>query len=168
MNVWTPLYIFADRFDVPGLRELIISRVWQHFVPDAYCMTYVDIALAFRSLPISSPLCRLYMDICSTTWDAASDQKCPIEQKLRAKVPPSFFFVLAAKLQEELKGARVETIEAICTYHEHALDDDAKALCKKRLKALPADPVAKHQDWDEMEEIRAQRYKEADDVDGAV
>lgn len=97
INAWTHLYIFADRFDVPNFRELIVESIRQLFVPNPHCPTHVDIALAFRSLPISSPLCGLYVDIFSTTWDAASDQRCPIEQTLRGKVPSSFYFIIAAK-----------------------------------------------------------------------
>lgn len=161
-NVWTHLYIFADRFDVPSLRELIINTIWQCFVPVGYALTYIDIVLASKSLPVSSPLCRLYVDIFTATWNAQDDQICPVEQKLRAKVPANFYFIVAAKAREGMAGARIELIGAICSYHEHANDDAAKVLCKGRLESLRMNHTEGYQDWDEMEKMRAARFRQPD------
>lgn len=83
------LYIFADRFDVPQLRKTIIEAMHKCYtVEGAQTPLYAGIIIAFKNLPASSPLCRLYIDVYTGCWEPEDDSE--EEQAILPFLPPEF------------------------------------------------------------------------------
>lgn len=155
------LYIFADQFDFPRLRQALINLRWGVVIGLGAIPSYSHIIKSFRQLASSSPMCRLLIDAYVFHWDPSWDT-CPVERELRSKLPSIFNFLLVAKLGEKGQNPQPPYIGPLCDYHEHAKDESSMAACAKAL----SDAKDKFQDvsmsWAELEEKRCT----VDDEDG--
>ena len=126
------LYILADQFDVPALRKDIINGLWAKHAQGSRGLAYREIIACWRQLPSTSPLCRLLMGVLINTWVAKDDECCPVERKLRTKLPVQMLFELAAQLQVN-KGTG-KAIGRLCEYHEHPQTPSATYECKAYMR----------------------------------
>jgi hypothetical protein len=82
------LYVFADRFDVPELRKAIIARIYNHYATKARQLPwYAGVIVAFKNLPPSCPLCRLYIDLYVFRFGGEPDED---DKALEQFLPPEF------------------------------------------------------------------------------
>lgn len=128
-DIHVDLYLFADKFDVPALREEIVNRYWRRLVSSGAFPTYCPTIKCFRYLPASSKLCRLFVDAFATWWLARNDCICPTEKKLRSKLPKQFIFMLAAELGANTAKSNCYYIRPLCSYHEHPHDESSEKAC---------------------------------------
>lgn len=132
----TPLYIFADKFDFPGLREVLVSDRWRRHAKHGFVLTYFIAINNFRKLPASSPMCRFTLDAFTDGWKTES-HVCEFQFKLRSKLPPTFVFKLAANLAKRSQEAGSEkAVGPLCSYHEHAQDAETIAACMENMSKL--------------------------------
>ncbi|KAE9977679.1 hypothetical protein BLS_001203 [Venturia inaequalis] len=119
------LYVFADRCDVPALRQDLIDDIWM--IGDV--MPFGAIIYAWRNLSIKSPLCKLMLDDLSRFYKhetLMSDEECGMEILLPQKLPSAFTWTLfSRKLGDEKERLPV------CAYHEHAQDEETVKKCRK-------------------------------------
>lgn len=142
------LYLFADRYSVPQLRDDILTALvgqswkwdwWPELEKD-----FVD--LLYGNLPGSSKLLKFIAF--STTWVyiASSDggDAAYKMQSLRSQNPDLAFevgLVLAAKVQEHSSTQEPvpvhisDNLENSCLFHEHAVFDEKE--CRQRIAARP-------------------------------
>ncbi|KAE9972664.1 hypothetical protein EG328_004864 [Venturia inaequalis] len=124
---WNPqkLYVFADRCDVPALRQDLIDDIWMM----ENTMPFGAIIYAWRNLSIESPLCKLMLDDLSRCYEQEAlmaDEECGMEVLLRQKLPSAFIWTLFSRnLGDEKKELPV------CAYHEHAQDEETVKRCRK-------------------------------------
>jgi len=72
------LYIFATRYDVPKMRDDLLTIIWERYMQErsrsskmaiaSFAFSLRLIAQAFSNLPETSPLCRFLIDV--TAWDS--------------------------------------------------------------------------------------------------
>lgn len=152
------LYIFADRFDVPALREDIINKRWADYIkhPTLKRSYYVPIN-CFRHLPESSPMCRLVLDMFVNEWQADNDYNsaCSMELRLRSKLPANFMFKLAARQARKASANdQGQAVGPLCDYHEHPQDKETVNRCRKKMAALVEQSRVAHADYDALESER--------------
>lgn len=155
-NCLTQLYIFADKFEVPALREEIINLRWADCMLQDSCWAYIVVINSFRHLPESPPQCRLLLDSFVDIWDPKDDMNanCCTEVKLRSKLPLKFMFLLAAGQARKLAGGCAYALGPLCKYHEHSQDKETVAACKKRMAKMMEDHRRGLPDWDALEKRR--------------
>lgn len=124
------LYHFADRFDVPLLRQQLIFARWRRgkarFYPSHASMIYV-----WHNLPSTSPYRSLCRDIFLARWHTDTDYNCNIERKLRQKLPAELLFYILEKLKKQPpKHETSSYIRDICDYHEHNQTPEARSTCQ--------------------------------------
>jgi hypothetical protein len=68
----TALYIFADQYNVPSLRERFINEIWGSKAHGGDEPHISGLVIAMENLPANSPLCRLLIDAFARTFDATS------------------------------------------------------------------------------------------------
>ncbi|TID13686.1 hypothetical protein E6O75_ATG01664 [Venturia nashicola] len=121
------LYVFADRCDVPDLRQDLINEAWKNGWP-----TFGAIIFAWRNLSIKSPLCKLILDDYSRLhekMDLMEEEKCGMEVLLRQKLPSEFMRILFSRnLGDE------EEWPPVCAYHEHAQDEETVEKCREEMQ----------------------------------
>lgn len=151
----TPLYIFADKFDFPNLREELVTRRWRTHVKHGFRLGYWVAINAFRELPASSPLSRFVIDAYIDGWmaDGSMKQICEMQAKLRAKLPMAFVFKLAAKLakRSQVKSPK-KAVGPLCAYHEHAQDAVTIAACMAKASKSSRAVRADHADLKKLED----------------
>lgn len=139
------LYVFADQYDVPALRRATIDKEWNDFENGMDVWRWSSSIHALRNLKISSPLCRLLVSEYANGW--GEFYGCELERRLRTKLPSEFLYAIMAEQSKALAeksshpGQRRGTL---CTYHEHAQNQDAiqaciegaKVGCKRKRDAL--------------------------------
>lgn len=153
----TALYIFADKFEVPELRQMIIDCHWRTFVIRGYITGYKDIINAFRNLLPSSPLCRYFVAAYASRWRAKSDEVCLTERKLRSKLPASFCFMLAAELSHKADRTTFEHIAPICDFHEHGEGEEELIECFNEMCEQTKKRSALYPDMTQLELMRIGR-----------
>lgn len=73
------LYVFADRCNVPALREALIGDYWgSNSVP-----SFSELIRALRNLSSTSPLYMLFFDLYMPTYDPTVDKSYSMELKMR-------------------------------------------------------------------------------------
>lgn len=101
----TKVYIFADRYDIPQLRQNVLSWSYceyYHTIDGAYALpAYNVIALVFDNLPSSSKLCEFYVDLYASRWDPTYDYVQDV--KARKKLPTSFLQQLVTRMGQRRK-----------------------------------------------------------------
>lgn len=123
---WNPekLYVFADRCDVPALRQDLIDEILE--TSDA---TFGAVIYALRNLSFNSPLCKFMLDDFSRFYeqeDLMKDEECGMEILQRQKLPSALIWTLfSRKLGDEKERLPV------CAYHEHAQDEETVKRCRK-------------------------------------
>jgi len=130
------LYIFADQYDIPQLRNPMCDWLYLgnefHGLPQYAC-----IILAFESLPETSALCRILVDISACRFKRYNDDEG--EQTHYPRLPHSFLLQVMLRMSElrqsleEREGDEALMWADMCKYHEHKSDDEG-AACKKAWK----------------------------------
>ncbi|QDS76447.1 hypothetical protein FKW77_004561 [Venturia effusa] len=126
------LYVFADRCNVPDLREAIINKEWIEFKGSGNLWRWSSLIYMLRNTSSSSPLRRLVVDECmdAKRWP---DEFCMAETLLRQKLPHEF---LLSMMWEKLTAPRSEPhVGPLCQYHEHAQDVDTIKACVEKAEA---------------------------------
>jgi hypothetical protein len=149
---WSHLYVFADSFDIPLLREQLITQFWIKYSTKQKTPSYLDIVVSFDSLSASSPLWRLLVNASVRNWVATCDNKCAVMHHLRAKVPKDFYFAVAAKLSC-CKGSRQgQEIGPLCQYHEHGQNSETNKQCTVKVqRPSPLRPILKAKNRDDVD-----------------
>lgn len=120
------LYVFADRCDVPALRQNLIDELWKNKCPFFGAVIYV-----LRHLPIKSPLSRLVLDDTLHLYDIETvrvDQKCGTEVLLRQKLPLELVWGLFYRNMNKDTGTK-----PIFAYHEHEQDEETIKRCQEEM-----------------------------------
>ncbi|KAF4313695.1 hypothetical protein GTA08_BOTSDO01141 [Botryosphaeria dothidea] len=98
--ILTKVYIFADRCDIPQLRQDVLSWSYYEYYNTVSCdntlPTYEVITLVFDSLPSSSKLCEFYVDLYTSRWDPTYDNVQDVKE--REKLPTSFLLQLVTRI----------------------------------------------------------------------
>ncbi|KAF2117655.1 hypothetical protein BDV96DRAFT_597552 [Lophiotrema nucula] len=141
----TELYIFADKYDVPALRQHIVDyffvdlKAYQDEEADTFWRpTPIPkcIELAFRSLSSTSPLCRLFVDrFCVNFLNNITDNDN--QQMFEREDLPLEFCMGVIHRHAHLRHAMIEgNMEVdyelnLGDYHEHGPDEDiSKCSCQ--------------------------------------
>lgn len=124
------LFIFADRRDIPGLRNDVMSRLITARELGWPLLCTVDrINVAYASLPPSSALCEYLAEEAAWCWDRDSEQNCHFEL-----LPPDFTAkVLRHMLNQPKCSSRPWWRTYICHYHQHSSDAEQTECHAKRL-----------------------------------
>jgi hypothetical protein len=136
-NQWVHMYLFADKFDVPGLRKDVINHYfekcwgWTNSTQSCH-LSYQEIILAFRHLPTSSPLCRLMIGTYAVTWASDGDASCLIEANMRSKLPLAFTYPAMKRIRQRTDDDSYRNVDDLCTFHEHGEDVQEIEACEKR------------------------------------
>lgn len=129
------LYIFADRCDVPGLRQKIIEVEWKNYDKKRPLWAWHIVIHALRSLSVSTPLCRLLVDQWVDNW-YDEQLTCGMKIRLRQKLPGEFLYaVMAEKGMKANEKEPKQRVRQLCSYHEHAQDKHTVQACIQRAKA---------------------------------
>jgi hypothetical protein len=128
------LYVFADRCDVPSLRQAIVDQEWKRFRLGKWTWRWEDIIYALRHLSISTPLCKLLVDEYIEEWTGIG-LVCGLEKRLWQKIPSEFLFAVMMGKARVLANDWLERTNSLCKYHEHAQDDNTTQSCVKKFKA---------------------------------
>ncbi|KAL1629713.1 hypothetical protein SLS56_005368 [Neofusicoccum ribis] len=90
-NTLVQAYIFADRYDVPELRQRIALRFYDlYYSPKRtrWLPSFETIICAFDNLPESSKLCKVFIDPYGDYWESSEDDDN--EKEMRKRLPMSF------------------------------------------------------------------------------
>ncbi|XTI89530.1 hypothetical protein V2W45_1241817 [Cenococcum geophilum] len=121
------LYIFADMYDVPGLRRQVMDRIFAASVLPKYAV----VVLAFAKLPTTTPLCRFFVDVYCQRFRESDDDES--ERKQREKLPHEFLLGVMlrhAKIMGRLRAKEMTSSYKLhmCDYHEHETEEE-RQLC---------------------------------------
>ncbi|QDS76424.1 hypothetical protein FKW77_004228 [Venturia effusa] len=120
------LYVFADRCDVPALRQQLIDKVYK-----GRCELYGAVIYATRRLANNSPLRRLMLDKYTTEYTCDTvrgEKRCGTEVLLRQKLPVDFILSLLDMILNGQTG-----MKPLCAYHEHEQDEETIKECQGRM-----------------------------------
>jgi hypothetical protein len=81
-----------------------------------------------RNLPITSPICRMLIDIYVERYEVEDDEGCWMDFLMRKKLPSEFVFAVMGGLARKSKASR-KAIKNLCAYHEHPQDKDSIRAC---------------------------------------
>lgn len=111
----TRLYVFADRFLVPGLSRAVLAMAYS-FYERLGPPRYAAVLYTFKNLPDNDPYLRLVVDAHSLNWDIDFDKQ--EELKERESLPVNFFILVLKKLATYM-GSNVNRLR-----REDYLQDD--------------------------------------------
>ncbi|KAI9714910.1 MAG: hypothetical protein M1820_000199 [Bogoriella megaspora] len=123
-------YILADKYDIPELRNDLMTRLWfseQIFYPDEL-YSWAVVVQAFENLPANSGLCRYLIDLYSRHYDASLQMYTPEEKYFEERLSNEFLVPVMQCLSQKDRAAK----EPLCEYHEHADGDGCDALRRHR------------------------------------
>ena len=121
------LYIFADRFDVPELRQQIVDRMWWKIKQaGSYSFSWDVIFYACQELPDHSRLNRLMRDTFVSRFKLDYIE-CRNLQALCLLMPPALWVQAFAAVS----NGRPK-VKELCTYHEHDDTEDGRVKCRKQ------------------------------------
>lgn len=86
----TRLYIFADQFEVPSLRQDIIDSLWHwHVTNTNHVASWSVLVVSTTNLPLKSPLSRFWIDLMMERYHDiyGASQLCSIEWTYVSMVP---------------------------------------------------------------------------------
>ncbi|KAF9637404.1 hypothetical protein BFW01_g8300 [Lasiodiplodia theobromae] len=91
-------YIFASRYEVPGLRDHIVRDFFSAYVwgDRVKLPAYQLVSRAFRTLPLESMLCKLFLELYEVGWSSDADDEDAVEE--RDKLPGIFVRELLVRL----------------------------------------------------------------------
>lgn len=134
------MFIFADMYDIPQLRDDIISAMIGYFssircypLPDSNAGIF---SAAFSNLPSSSSFCRLLVNIAAVLWrsDGESPYTADKVEFMRKSLPHDFVFdlMMAQRARHCKADFPVEFVWILepCHVHEHLTFD--KRQCRER------------------------------------
>ncbi|KAL9090166.1 MAG: hypothetical protein Q9165_005446 [Trypethelium subeluteriae] len=115
------LYIFADKYDVPGLRDVLITELRDHGPDEEEVPSFAVVIKAYDNLPADSPLCQYLMQVYLASYRAHSRYCLCDECGLRDMLPSEFLLTLMSLMSADLEGRHGSAQDAICEwYHQHA------------------------------------------------
>lgn len=134
------IYIFADRFDVRGLRYDIFGIISSYWAVCCYIPALETIRYALENLPDGSPLRKYFIDLMVYKWANNEDGLERFKSQGLNFSPEVLWHLLVrckVRLWTERENLRDRApyIEDICQYHEHQSSED-KAACKFRKSGL--------------------------------
>lgn len=94
-NTLAQAYIFADRYDVPELRQCIFD-LFDNYKRNRWLPSFETIICAFDNLPENSKLCKLFIDLYGDDWESSKDDDN--EKEMRKRLPMSFVLPLMTRL----------------------------------------------------------------------
>lgn len=123
-------YIFADRYDVPGLRREIVDNFYTACISEKEntLVRYKVIVKAFNNLPATSKLCCFLLDLYAGYWTSSMDDD--EEQCLREKLPMSFVMSLMVRLGERSADKNIRNRDD----YEEQVGEDAPTSLKEQDK----------------------------------
>jgi hypothetical protein len=133
----TRLYAFADRYDVPALRQAIVEYIWYWYsANDEDIPSYATIVIIGDLLPISSPFYRLLVDLFVDRYCLEEENVagCPGELALRQKLPYEFIFAVMGGLSNMKNKVPGQGLKELCAYHEHPKDETSIKACTQAKK----------------------------------
>ncbi|KAF2185408.1 hypothetical protein K469DRAFT_687774 [Zopfia rhizophila CBS 207.26] len=135
------LYIFADRYDVPQLRETTISITFGLIIKkcknlhkpssdSSLLPRYKEVEAAFDCLPPTSRLCKLYVDAYCKDFDDSYDNESS-ERERRDSIPHDFLVAVMVRHGEINNRVRNGNLQMpyklkLCDYHEHSQLEDGQ------------------------------------------
>lgn len=123
------LYAFAAEWDIFQLQRAIIDQMWLFYQESAYPY-HAEVITASKILPFSSPFLQLMVDSLARPEGVRSARSCKQEFRLIQKLPSNVLCYLWLQ-----KAAACEKLGDLCTYHEHAQDEETVAACAKERSA---------------------------------
>ena len=156
----TALYLFADQFDVPSLREQVINWRWRDVYGNTKMPRYAAIVLTLRHLPPSSPYRRLVTDECWQGRKLPTNKPvkvCPFVRLLQLKAPSGLWLALANRAHTR---PTKRYVGPLCQYHEHGQDKEVKSSCMSLMNAEAQSMRRYNPDWDMLEKTRKRKRGE--------
>jgi hypothetical protein len=135
------LYVFADQYDVPMLRQQIVDLLWNAVILEEDIPLYPDTIQAMERLPDTSPLRRLIVDSYKLNWHQKLHIHCAYDRLLCQRLPVQFWpralapMALGTLSSQESKAARPR-LAPLCAYHEQCSDKTVNKACKRKRKML--------------------------------
>lgn len=151
------LYVFADRFVVPLLREQLNRAIVNEYDSDCPALEeYEAITYAFSNLPSTDPMLDLIVDRYFMVWRLDLDEG--EEEEAYGTLPHEFllrFYKRVGKWRrDDLQNSHQLFNMNFCSYHEHKTEQE-KAECvhkTQKMKTgqvwLQREPRYQHEDFD--------------------
>jgi hypothetical protein len=126
-EVLVRLYVFCDKYDVPGLKRQCLDALFDHLTDAPELPHLNDVGIAFDNLDDKDPLRRMITDsYCywssGDCWEASRIQN----------LPSAFLAEVLSQYSEFALGGRdwAGTPE-LCNYHAHATTEE-RVMCEER------------------------------------
>jgi hypothetical protein len=137
------LYVFADRFVVPSLREQLNRAIVNDYDSDCPALEeYETINYAFHNLPLTDPLLDLFVDRYFMVWRLDLDEG--EDEEVYETLPHEFllrFYKRVGKWRKEDLQNRHQLFNMdFCSYHEHKAEQD-KLECPNKTVKMKAGQV---------------------------
>lgn len=137
------LYVFADRFVVPRLREQLNRAIVNDYDSDCPALEeYKTITYAFHNLPPTDPILDLIVDRYFMVWRLDLDEG--EDEEAYETLPHEFllrFYKRVGKWRKEDLQNRHQLFNMdFCSYHEHKTDED-KLQCPHKTQKMKAGQV---------------------------
>lgn len=141
------LYVSADRFDVPALRQAIIDAEWKTIHKHAVLALahWDDLLYLWRNVSESSPLRRLLIRAYVKFYDGANNWKCRLKRRLRQVLPPELLFTVMT-----MRAGKWIPLVDSCQYHEYS--QDARS-CKNRKGVARYSRKRKRIPWNDADDL---------------
>lgn len=125
------VYLFADRYNVPALRQLIVDQCWTWTSNKKSIMAMGSLILTLQNLPFSSVFCRLLVDVYVENYKPYMHTDCGTAILLRQKIPTEFIYTVMSDLASlNFKADEPKkVIKNLCAYHEHPQDEESIKAC---------------------------------------
>lgn len=127
------LYLFADRYDVPALRQALVDKLWYCYQDHPGVISAGGVVLITDGMPTTSPLFRFIVDLWVDRYKYDENRvcTCPIEQALDNKLPIAFVLaVMRGMSRFTPRGTRGgQGMKTLCSYHEHSQDNQTIKAC---------------------------------------
>ncbi|KAI9656608.1 MAG: hypothetical protein M1821_004815 [Bathelium mastoideum] len=122
------LYIFADQYDVPSLRNILMTGLLGPNPSERELPSLAVVVKAFNNLPSNSSLCPYSADKYTVSYEA-DEPDCPCEECVLQKALPRDFLSLLMRKMPLIRNDRAvfEKKELCERYHEHEDEDESQA-----------------------------------------
>jgi hypothetical protein len=128
------LYIFCDKYNVPGLKRQCLDTLFQHVVDGPDLPPLADIGHAFDNLEDNDPLCRMFIEA-YCYYDDGDSWMAEYVQDLSPVLLSKFL----TEYSKYIHGGRDSYAEPeLCDYHHHTKTEDRKVCEDQREKAEQA------------------------------
>lgn len=137
------LYVFADRFVVPRLREQLNRAIVNDYDSDCPALEeYETITYVFGNLPPTDPMLDLFVDRYFMVWRLDLDEG--EEEEAYEALPHEFllrFYKRVGKWRKDDLENRHQLFNMeFCSYHEHKTEED-KQKCEHKTQQMKAGQV---------------------------